>query len=152
MTNNLTYLEDFKSSNIQDSNKGCTLTLGPIQRFVDPYNQPTKHTFIYGFTDCFNRKFNLKRWCIETGLPWYSTSTPMLYLIHNNNEMEGKVERFHTNCHWFHKGWFVDWMKVLKKDYRKTQTNLFFGLRLADKIATNFNTGLQESSSHLKYW
>lgn len=42
------YLEDFKASNIQDADKGDTLTLGPIERLVDSSHEPSEETLIDG--------------------------------------------------------------------------------------------------------
>lgn len=52
-------LEDLESSNVEDTNKTCTLTLGTVQRAVDPGNNPLEQTFVHGLADGLDGKLNL---------------------------------------------------------------------------------------------
>ena len=56
----LLYLEDLKSSNIQDSNERCALALGPVQSFVDPGYQPLEEALIHGLTDSLDCVLHLQ--------------------------------------------------------------------------------------------
>jgi len=60
----LKYLEDFKSSNIQNSNKRRSLSFGPVQSFINAVNKPAKEAFIGGLCQSFHCKVCLK---IQTG-------------------------------------------------------------------------------------
>lgn len=55
------YLKNLKTSNVKDSNEGCTLSLGLIQCLVDAHNQPPEHPFISGFSQSLNGKVSLCR-------------------------------------------------------------------------------------------
>lgn len=54
-----TYIENFKSSNIQNSNEILSLALR-IQRLVDSGNKPSKHPSVDCFGQCTHRVHNLE--------------------------------------------------------------------------------------------
>ena len=45
----ITYLKDLEASNVKDANEGSPLSLGLVQGFVDPHDQPAEHPLIGGF-------------------------------------------------------------------------------------------------------
>lgn len=53
------YLEDFKSSDVQDSNEGCPLPLCSVKGSVDSGDKPPEHPLVQSLRHCFHRKFNL---------------------------------------------------------------------------------------------
>jgi hypothetical protein len=52
-------IKNLKSSNIQDTNETSTLSLGSVQRPVNPSHNPLKQPFIGCLGECFNSKLNL---------------------------------------------------------------------------------------------
>lgn len=55
-----TNLEDFKPSDIQDSNEGGSLSLSAVQSSVDPVNQPSEQTLVRGLGQRLNGKVSLR--------------------------------------------------------------------------------------------
>lgn len=53
-------LKNLKSCDVQDANKGSTLTFSSIQSFVNTMDQPTKQTLICRFSEGFNSKVSLE--------------------------------------------------------------------------------------------
>ncbi len=54
-----TYLEDFKTGDIEDAHKGNTSAFGTIEGLVDAGNKPTEETLIDGLRDGLNGEFDL---------------------------------------------------------------------------------------------
>lgn len=54
------YLEDFKTSNVQDTNKASTLSLCSVQRSVDARDDPLEHSLIQCLGNGLHCKLNLK--------------------------------------------------------------------------------------------
>lgn len=55
-----TNLEDFKSSNVKDSNEGGSLSLSAVQSPVDPVNQPSEQTLVCGLGQRLDGKVSLQ--------------------------------------------------------------------------------------------
>lgn len=53
-------LEDFKASDIQDSDEGGSLSLSAVQSSVDPVNQPSEQTLVCGLGQRLNGKVSLQ--------------------------------------------------------------------------------------------
>lgn len=53
------YLEDLKASNIQDANERGSLSLGLVECFVDPHDEPAEHPLICGLSEGFHGKLCL---------------------------------------------------------------------------------------------
>ena len=52
-------LEDLKTGDIKDSNEGGSLTLGSVQRPVDPHHDPLEQPLVHGLADGLNGELDL---------------------------------------------------------------------------------------------
>jgi hypothetical protein len=52
-------LEDLKASDIKDSDEGSSLSLGAVQRSVDPHHDPLEQPLVHGLADGLDGKLNL---------------------------------------------------------------------------------------------
>lgn len=57
----LSHLEYFKTCDVQNTNEGCSLALGTVQRPVDPMHQPAEEPLIGGFGQSFHSKVGLRK-------------------------------------------------------------------------------------------
>lgn len=53
------YLKDLKASNIEDADEGGSLSLGLVQRLIDPEHQAAEHSLIGSFGQSLNSKLCL---------------------------------------------------------------------------------------------
>lgn len=53
------HLKDLKSSDIQDADKGGSLSLCLVQRLIDPHHQPAEHPLVRGFGQSLDGKLSL---------------------------------------------------------------------------------------------
>ena len=52
-------LEDFESGNVEDSDEGGSLALGPVQRPVDPGHDPLEQPLVHGLGDGLDGELDL---------------------------------------------------------------------------------------------
>jgi len=52
-------LEDFEAGNIQDADEGGPLSLGPVQRPVDPHDDPLEEALVHRLGDGLDGELNL---------------------------------------------------------------------------------------------
>ena len=52
-------LEDFESGDIEDSDEGGALAFGPVQRSVDPGDEPLKQPFVHRLRDGLDGELDL---------------------------------------------------------------------------------------------